>query len=194
MKDNLKKAKTLSAANPSEPGPWGFIDLIKPILSKIIVFDAWLSSILLFIIMVTIFFDASGRYFFGIPVPGAHDLTLVFMAAIVFLGIGYAEHEGHHIRADILVMHLPPRLANLLNLFSYICGLAVFLIITIQGVSIMAESILSLEYLPGVVKVPVYPTRVLLVLGSATMCCTLIISIVECLTGRQREIKAKSIE
>ena len=194
MKDNLKKAKTSSTKNPSKPGQWGFTDIIKRILLKITTVNAWLCSILLFIIMLTIFFDAVGRYLFNTPILGAHDITLVFMAAIVFLGIGYAEHEGHHIRADIFIMHLPPGLAKLFNLFSYICGLAVFLIITIQGVSIMTESIQSLEYLPGVIKVPVYPTRVLLVLGSASMCCILIISIIECITGRQREIKAKDIE
>lgn len=57
--------------------------------------------VLIVLTMITVA-NIVGRAVFNMPVPGTVELTEMLMVIIVYLGFGYAEHQGDHISVDLL--------------------------------------------------------------------------------------------
>lgn len=58
-------------------------------------------GLLIFLTLITVA-NIAGRAFFNTPLPGAVELTEMLMVLVVYLGFGYAEHQGDHISVDLL--------------------------------------------------------------------------------------------
>ena len=57
-------------------------------------------------IIIIMFFTAVeiiGRYLFNQPIPGYVENTELMMLAIAFLGIGYNQRIGAHVRMDLII-------------------------------------------------------------------------------------------
>lgn len=59
------------------------------------------AGLLLLLTMITVA-NIFGRSLFNRPVAGTVELTEMLMVLIVYLGFGYAEHQGDHISVDLL--------------------------------------------------------------------------------------------
>jgi len=58
--------------------------------------------------------DVMMRWIFD-SIPGAIDIATYLLAPIAFLGFGYAQIKGSHVRVDILIARLPGRLRGVLE-------------------------------------------------------------------------------
>ena len=148
---------------------------------------SFISAGLLFLMMVIIVIDVCSRHIFNQPLPGTIDFTRVFMAAVVFLGLAHAEEFRAHIRAKVFISRLPEKFQILMDIFAWLVGLFIFAIIAWQGWDILIESWNSREFYPGVISVPIYPARFLVVLGSLLLCLQFIFNIVQRLLGHTEE-------
>ena len=76
----------------------------------------------LFILAVMLLSVANilGRKFFNLPVPGFVDWMVQAVPVIAFLGIGYCQRLGSHIRMDMMVSKLKRRALWLFELLSVI--------------------------------------------------------------------------
>ncbi len=64
------------------------------------------------------FANIIGRYFFSVSLSWAEEAMLFLMIGCVFLGAGPVGWLGRHIRMDVVVSLLPPRLRDAFELFS----------------------------------------------------------------------------
>ncbi|MFH1651430.1 MAG: TRAP transporter small permease [Chloroflexota bacterium] len=60
--------------------------------------------------------DVMMRWVFD-SIPGAIDIATYLLAPIAFLGFGYAQLKGSHVRVDVMVTHLPRRLRAVVEVF-----------------------------------------------------------------------------
>jgi len=148
------------------------------------------SAGLLFIMMVIIVIDVCSRYLLNKPLPGTIEFTRVFMAAVIFLGLAHAEEFRAHIRAKVFISRLPEKFQILMDIFAWFAGLFLFAIIAWQGFDMLIESWNSREFYPGVISVPIYPARLLVVLGSLLLCIQFIFNIVQRLLGHPEDVSA----
>jgi TRAP-type transport system small permease protein len=58
---------------------------------------------------VTTVIDVGGRYLFNRPLPGALELSELFMVFLVFGAFAVTELRNGHVDIDVLVAKLPPR-------------------------------------------------------------------------------------
>ena len=64
------------------------------------------------------FANIIGRYFFRVSLTWAEEAMLFLMIGCVFLGAGPVGWMGRHIRMDVVVSLLPPRMRQAFEIFS----------------------------------------------------------------------------
>ena len=77
------------------------------------------------------FANIVGRYFFNTSIPWAEETMLFLMVGCVFLGTGVVAWSGRHLRMDVVVNALPPRMREALDLFSELLLIATAITIVI---------------------------------------------------------------
>jgi TRAP-type C4-dicarboxylate transport system permease small subunit len=76
------------------------------------------------------FANIVGRYFFSISIPWAEEIMLFLMVGCVFTGCCAVAWEGRHIRMDVVVGMLPPKLRNLFAVLSELTLIAAAIAVT----------------------------------------------------------------
>lgn len=70
------------------------------------------------------FINIIGRYFFSVSIPWAEEIMLFLMVGCVFTGCCAVAWEGRQIRMDVVVVILPPRLREFINVLSELVMIA----------------------------------------------------------------------
>jgi len=112
--------------------------------------------------------DVIGRGAFAAPINGTTELVTASIVIIVFLQAGYAIRSRSMLRADFLVVHLPPGIQRVLLAIGYLLGAAFFLMIITGGWDESIRSFTEGEYEgEGALRVPSWPARWTVMGGSA---------------------------
>ena len=112
--------------------------------------------------------DVTGRGAFDAPINGTTELVTASIVIIVFLQAGYAIRSRSMLRADFLVVHLPPKTQRILAAIGYLLGAAFFLMIITGGWQESIASFVEGEYEgEGALRVPSWPARWTVIGGSA---------------------------
>jgi len=131
-------------------------------------------SVLILIMVVLINLDVFSRFLFDAPIAGVTELVELSIVAIVFLQLADAVRAGRLTRSDGLYSRLQrqrPRVAHALGALFDIGG-AVFFITIIMGAVPMLVDAWERNYFSGnkgIFVVPVWPVRLILVTGAATV-------------------------
>lgn len=111
--------------------------------------------------------DIIGRGAFDAPINGTAELVTASIVIIVFLQAGYAIRSRSMLRADFLVVHLPPVVQRVLLGFGYLLGAIFFLMIITGGWDESIRSFVDGEYEgEGALRVPSWPARWTVMIGS----------------------------
>jgi TRAP-type C4-dicarboxylate transport system permease small subunit len=133
----------------------------------------WLGSIAALILA-----DVIGREVFGAPIYGTNEIVANSVLSILFLQLPLAILNRNSLRTTIVYGALGNRGKSLLNTCSYFIALLLFAAIGIGSWPNMIEawSILEQEG-SGIVTIPVYPIRTLVVVvsGICVLVCALLI-------------------
>ena len=151
---------------------------MKSVLSR--AFEIWvvtLNSIgtaWIFLLMLIINADVLARYLFNSPIDGVPEMVALSIVGIVFLQLGDAVRAGRLIRSDGFfnrVVASRPRLGLVLNIFYDLCGMAFFVAILFGIVPIFIEAYQGDYYAgtEGIIKVPVWPIKLILVVSCITV-------------------------
>ncbi len=124
------------------------------------------SVVLIFLAAIWIFGDVVGRFVFNNPISGTTELVKTAILPIVFLGAPYTLQKGGHIRTTVLMRHLSPRTAALFGMFSCLVGIVVFSLMSFYGWDAAMKAFLVKEFEGVQLRVPTYPSRFVMVLGS----------------------------
>ncbi len=133
----------------------------------------WLGSV-----AVLILADVIGREFFGSPIYGTNEIVANSVLSILFLQLPLAILNRNSLRTTIVYGLLGARGRSFINALSYLIALLLFAAIGVGSWPNMIEawSILEQEG-SGVVTIPVYPIRTLVVVvsGICVLVCLLLI-------------------
>ena len=77
------------------------------------------------------FVNIIGRYFFSVSIPWAEEIMLFLMVGCVFTGCCAVAWEGRQIRMDVVVVMLPPKLRELVNILSELVMIAAAAAVTV---------------------------------------------------------------
>jgi len=83
------------------------------------------------------FANIIGRYFFRVSLTWAEEAMLFLMIGCVFLGAGPVGWMGRHIRMDVVVSLLPPRMRQAFEIFSDLVTIATCVVIAIFAWPVM---------------------------------------------------------
>jgi TRAP-type C4-dicarboxylate transport system permease small subunit len=121
----------------------------------------------IFLLMFLTTADVLGRVLFSAPITGTPELIKVSLVGIIFMQLPHTFWMNRHIRSELILTKLGPTGRELLNSLAYLVGAAVFVGIfaTSWSGAVMSWEILEYEG-EGALRVPVYPIRTLILLGS----------------------------
>jgi TRAP-type C4-dicarboxylate transport system permease small subunit len=85
------------------------------------------------------FANIIGRYFFSISIPWAEEIMLFLMVGCVFTGCCAVAWEGRQIRMDVVVNMLPPKLRELVNVFSELVLIATAVAVTVFAWPVISD-------------------------------------------------------
>jgi len=125
--------------------------------------------IFIMLLMILTAGEIFGRYALNHPIPGYVEDVELMMAAIVFLGFGYTQRVGAHIRMDMFINRFKGRAYHLTEALSGFLGLIAYAIICIASFlgTIAAYQMGDVtEYL----YTPTWPSKMCVPLGSFFLC------------------------
>ena len=133
-----------------------------------------LGTTLIFAMVILINVDVFSRFLFNAPIDGVKELVELSIVAIVFLQLGDAVRNGRLTRSDGLYLKLQernPRLGHLLGVFFDLAGAAFFVTIIAGSVPRFVDAWERGFYSgnQGIFVVPVWPVRLILVIGAVTV-------------------------
>jgi TRAP-type C4-dicarboxylate transport system permease small subunit len=87
------------------------------------------TGFMVFLMLLTVV-DVFLRYFFKAPITGSTEISRLLMVIIVFPALGWAAIDRAHIRVDLVVSRIPPRLQAIFSSITFFFALVTFVIIT----------------------------------------------------------------
>jgi TRAP-type C4-dicarboxylate transport system permease small subunit len=121
--------------------------------------------------------DIAGRYLFNSPILGTYELTNVTLAIIGSLGIALSTAAEEHIAVDVLYERLPSSGRRALRLGANVIGVVIFGVLAWQNTLSFLRSISTAYEVTDLLHVPMYPFRLVLVLGFLISLVTLLCQI-----------------
>jgi TRAP-type C4-dicarboxylate transport system permease small subunit len=138
----------------------------------------WMAAATLIIVMVIVCANVMGRSFWGTPVKGTVDIVSLLGAIIIGWAIAYTQVLKGHIRIDLLVQRLPPRIQYIVDSVIDLIGLALFALISWQTV-IFTKANFEVGELSEVLKLPITPFASVVAVGCIALTLALFIDLIK---------------
>ncbi|MGH6905203.1 MAG: TRAP transporter small permease [Geminicoccaceae bacterium] len=104
----------------------------------------------------------------GRAIPGVRELVISSIVMIVYLQLGYAIRSHSMLRSDTLLLAMPITLQRILLGIGYALGAAFFLMVMRGTIDPTVYAWSTGEFWgEGALRVPVWPTRLVVLFGSA---------------------------
>jgi len=145
--------------------PFRYLIRFSDQLSKFLMI---LSSVWAMGLSVLIVADIIGNNLYGHAIPGVREIVISSIVMIVYLQLGYAIRSHSMLRADTLLLVMPVTMRRVALAVGYGLGLVLFLMILRGTISPAVYSWNTSEFWgEGALRVPVWPTRFMILIGSA---------------------------
>ena len=117
---------------------------------------------------VLIVADIFGNNVYGHAIPGVREIVISSIVMIVYLQLGYAIRSHSMLRSDTLLYAMPVTMRRVALAVGYALGLVLFLMILRGTISPAVYAWTSSEFWgEGALRVPVWPTRFMILIGCA---------------------------
>ncbi|MHB8765356.1 MAG: TRAP transporter small permease subunit [Deferrisomatales bacterium] len=126
-------------------------------------------------LMVLTSTEVVGRAVWSRPVPGSMELSSYLLAIFLLLGIAYTYQTKGHVRVDMFLSLLPPRVVAGLDVVTTALGLAMALVIAWQGWVVAIDE----RAVSDMLRVPQWPFRMLVSVAGVTLALELLIDLCE---------------
>lgn len=126
------------------------------------------AMVFLLAMMVLTVSDVCLRYFFNAPILGSVELAEYFMVVTGFFGLAWCAVKKGHVKVDLILSHLPPRLQVIIGSITLILGLTVVPLVAWRGFTQARYAQLA-KTASDLLKIPTYPFYIVLGLGYALL-------------------------
>lgn len=138
---------------------------ISATITKLNRFLAVAAGLLTAVITVIVCADVGSRALLNWSLPGASEVAVLLLIALVFLGFAGAEAKGENFTVTILLQALTPRKQRVLKVVASIVSLVTLCLLAWFSWSRGIASTLAREESYGSVVFPVWPSKLLIALG-----------------------------
>jgi TRAP-type C4-dicarboxylate transport system permease small subunit len=163
-------------------------------MSSVVKILAWISSMIVFVMMFFITADVILRYLFSRPILGTYQLAEFMVIGVVFLSITYVQTLRGHIKIEVATSWLPQKGQIALDILGYLIGIALFSVIAWQSGKIAWTAWQIKDVSMGMVKFPLWPAKALVPFGTGLLCLQLLFDLIRDLAKLLSPIEDKSIE
>lgn len=126
-----------------------------------------LAAVLAFLLCFLVVADVIGRVVFNSPVKGTTEIVSLSIVIICYLQAGFAIRSGGMLHVDMLVSRGGPRTRSAFAALAALAGLVFFALICWGSVEGAQHAWTSNEFEgEGALRVPVWPARFVLILGT----------------------------
>jgi C4-dicarboxylate transporter DctQ subunit len=125
-----------------------------------------LASILLVFIMLSVCIEVVSRYFFGSPTVWVVEISEMSLLYLTFLAAAFVLKRQAHVKIDLLLNRLNPRIQAMLGIVISIIGAICFLFIVWYGAQVTWDNFLRGTYRSTVLEVPNAAVLFIIPLGS----------------------------
>lgn len=127
-----------------------------------------LAAVLAFLLCFLVVADVVGRVAFNRPVKGTTEIVSLSIVIICYLQCGFAIRSGGMLHVDMFVSRAGPRGQSVMAAVAALAGLVFFGLICWGSFEGAAHAWNSNEFEgEGALRVPVWPARFVLILGTA---------------------------
>ena len=146
-----------------------------------------LAALWAFVLTFLILADIVSRTAFNNPLNGVREIVANSIVMIVFLQAGYAIRSRSMLSADFLLVHFPPWAWRAALGLGYLLGAAFFALIIWGGWDLAVASWVGGEFEgEGALHVPAWPTRFIILAGSALAVVSyLVVAVLDVLAPRR---------
>lgn len=130
--------------------------------------------------------EVISRYLLNRPIPGTWELSQLMLVGIVFLGLADGQAGGRHVRVELFIGRLDPGVRRWLELLALALGLGVFVLILWAGARDTWRAWEIGDYTLGSVAFPVWPSKLMVPVGSLFLTLRFAIQIVQTIAGPER--------
>lgn len=149
---------------------------------------AYIAGLSLVLMMVHVTLDVVLKYFFKLPIPGTAEVVAAYyMIGTVFLPLAYIEVHNRPIVVELFYDRMSPALQAPLDVLGALASLVFYAFLAWQSSKIALGSLEMREYVDGLWKVVVWPSRFLIPLGLAAACLALLMRLLIVLSGGRAE-------
>ena len=136
---------------------------------------AYIAMGVLGLMMLLTVVDVFLRYFFNSPITGTTEVTEFMMVIVVFPALAWCAVKRRHVQVDLLVSHLPLAVQKIIDTFTLLLTLGIFVIITWQSV---LES-MDVQTTTALLHLPHAPFHWILTAGFALFCLSVVSLLIE---------------
>ncbi|MEP7031297.1 MAG: TRAP transporter small permease [Pseudolabrys sp.] len=125
------------------------------------------AALIIFLLGFLVCADVIGRVVFNSPVKGTPEMVSMSIVIICFLLAGYSVHSGGMIYADVVIGVFGNRGRSFAQLLSAVLGITFFGLIVWGSYEPTMHAWVDGEFEgEGALRVPVWPARVIVLIGS----------------------------
>ena len=121
-------------------------------------------------LMLLVAFDVIGRYALRQPIPSTFEISESAAVFMAFLAFAWSQRCHRHIRIEMAIKYFPPRVRALLDILALVFGLFIFACIAWLGLKSGLASWGAREYSTGILRFPLYPSKLAVPVGAAIAC------------------------
>jgi TRAP-type C4-dicarboxylate transport system permease small subunit len=112
--------------------------------------------------------DIIGNNVYGTAIPGVREIVISSIVMIVYLQLGFAIRSHSMLRADTLLIVMPLMARRIVLAIGYSLGAALFIMILSGTINPAIHAWTTSEFWgEGALRVPVWPTRFMILVGCA---------------------------
>ena len=129
------------------------------------VFAAVLMGLIAFIAS----YEVLMRYVFRNPTGWTIEFVPFLILWGTFLGGALTLKEDKHIKVDLLIRHLPPKLQRTLQIITEGIGIVFCLFLLVKGIEMVSHTKSIGTFTPGTLRIPVYIPQLCIPIGAALL-------------------------
>jgi TRAP-type mannitol/chloroaromatic compound transport system permease small subunit len=138
----------------------------------------WLAGGLTAVMMIAVVREVIGRYLFHNPSDWSLELCGYLLVGLSYLGAAFTEVQEGHIRIDFLYERLRGKKKTLADIIIPFIGLCWGLILVWQGSRVAFHSLSIGARSSDAMMWPLFPSQIMVPIGSALLCLVLIAKII----------------
>lgn len=127
----------------------------------------------------------------GLTIPSYADFTGFFLASASFLALAHTFRQGGHIRVNLVLSHLPPKLARLAEFWCVGCCCLMSIYFSWYTAVLVWESYSFNDLSPGMIAVPLWIPQSGMLLGLIILSIALVDEFYNLITGKDPSYKGK---